>query len=92
MPKFAIKTPEGKYLKMPPADVEVNREVLRIGAQITSAPYNYKTAEAVAEAFSMINQYISRNNPTADQRKATPSEWRYHKYIDRQIGCFIVQI
>ena len=92
MTKFAIKTQDGKYLKMPPAAIEVNKEVLRIGAEIKSTPYNYKTETAANEALLMIQQYLARNNPSAAHRASNPKDWRYYKYIDRQVGCYIEQI
>lgn len=92
MPKFAIKTLEGKYLRLPPEAQAVNREVLRIGAEIKSTPYNYGTRAAAEAALEQITAFLKRNSPTPAQRQSTPSEWRYHKYIDRQVGAEIVEI
>lgn len=98
MAKFAIQTVDGKYLKLTPADVDYNAQhmaqhgTLRIGAEVNSKPYNYKTREAADAALATINAYIKQNNTTPAQRAQCPGEWRYYKYIDRQIGCTVVEL
>ena len=92
MPKIVIKTQDGRYLKLPPEDVAVNRDFLRIGAQIKTTPYNYKTREAADEAFAMINEYVRQNKRTEEERKEAAKDWRYTKYVDAQEGCEIVEL
>ena len=98
MTKFAIKTVDGRYLKLSPEEVAHNAEhmlkhgTLRIGPCLSKKPYNYKTQAQADYVQDMIASYVQQNNSTADERAAVPSEWRYHNYIDSITGAVVEQL
>jgi len=95
MTKFAIKTQDGRYIKMTADTVEANEQQLvthgtvHLGGILAKAAYNYKTQEQAERALKMINEYVTQNTRTQAEREAVKKDWRYTKYVDAQIGCYI---
>ena len=98
MTKFAIKTQDGRYIKMAADVVEANEQQLaahgtiHIGGVLGKAAYNYKTAAQAKRALALINEYVRQNTRTEAERKAMAKDWRYTKYVDAQVGCYIEQL
>ena len=95
MTKFAIKTQDGRYIKMTAEAVEANEQQLathgtiHIGGILAKAAYNYKTEAQAKRALALINEYVRANTRTEAERKAMAKDWRYTKYVDAQAGCYI---
>ena len=95
MTKFAIKTQDGRYIKMTAEAVEANEQQLathgtiHIGGVLAKAAYNYKTEAQAKRALALINEYVRVNTRTEAERKAMAKDWRYTKYVDAQAGCYI---
>lgn len=65
---------------------------MRLGAMLTKTAYNYKTREQAERALAVINKYVELNTRTEEQRKAAAMDWRYTKYVDSQVGCYIEEL
>ena len=95
MTKFAIKTQDGRYIKMTAEAVEANEQQLathgtiHIGGVLAKTAYNYKTEAQAKRALALINEYVRVNTRTEAERKAMAKDWRYTKYVDAQAGCYI---
>jgi hypothetical protein len=95
MTKFAIKTQDGRYIKMTADVVEANEQQLaahgtvHLGGILAKAVYNYKTQEQAERALKMINEYVTQNTRTQAEREEMKKDWRYTKYVDAQVGCYI---
>ena len=95
MTKFAIKTQDGRYIKMAADAVEANEQQLaehgtiHIGGVLAKTAYNYKTEAQAKRALALINEYVRVNTRTEAERKAMAKDWRYTKYVDAQAGCYI---
>jgi hypothetical protein len=98
MTKFAIKTQDGRYIKMAADVIEANEQQLaahgtiHIGGVLAKAAYNYKTGAQAQRALALINEYVRQNTRTEAERKAAAKDWRYTKYVDAQMGCYIEQL
>jgi hypothetical protein len=98
MTKFAIKTQDGRYIKMAADVVEANEQQLaqhgtiHVGGILATAAYNYKTQEQAERALKMINEYVRQSVRTQAEREAMKKDWRYTKYVDAQVGCYIEQL
>jgi hypothetical protein len=98
MTKFAIKTQDGRYIKMTADVVTANEQQLathgtiHLGGVLAKAAYNYKTEAAAKRALAVINEYVRQNTRTEAERKAVAKDWRYTKYVDAQAGCYIEQL
>ena len=98
MTKFAIKAQDGRYIKMTVEAVEANEQQLathgtiHIGGVLAKAAYNYKTQAQAERALNMINEYVRQSVGTQAERKAMAKDWRYTKYVDAQVGCYIEQL
>lgn len=98
MTKFAIKAQDGRYIKMTADVVTANEQQLathgtiHLGALLTKTAYNYKTEAEAERALKMINEYVRQNRRTEAERKAIAKDWRYTKYVDAQVGCYIEQL
>ncbi len=94
MTKFAIKTQDGRYIKMTADTVEANEQQLatygaiRIGGVLAKAAYNYKTEAQAKRALALINEYVRANTKTEAERKVM-AKVRRLKYVDAQVGCYI---
>jgi len=95
MTKFAIKTQDGRYIKMTADVVEANEQQLaahgtiHIGGILAKAAYNYKTDAEAKRALKIINEYVRQNTRTQAEREEMKKDWRYTKYVDAQAGCYI---
>lgn len=98
MTKFAIKTQDGRYIKMTADVVTANEQQLathgtiHIGGVLAKAAYNYKTEAEAKRALAVINEYVRQNTRTEAERKAMAKDWRYTKYVDAQVGCYIERL
>jgi hypothetical protein len=98
MTKFAIKTQDGRYIKMTADVVTANEQQLathgtiHLGGVLAKAAYNYKTEAEAKRALAVINEYVRQNTRTEAERKAAAKDWRYTKYVDAQAGCYIEQL
>jgi len=98
MAKIVIKTQGGRFLKMTADVVEANeqhmaqRTFMRIGAEMKTTAYNYKTREQAERALAVINEYVRQNKRTEEQAKAVAGDWRYTKYVNAQVGCYIDEL
>jgi hypothetical protein len=98
MTKFAIKAQDGRYIKMTADAVAANEQQLathgtiHIGGVLAKAAYNYKTEVQAKRALAVINEYVRQNTRTAEERKEMAKDWRYTKYVDAQVGCYIERL
>jgi len=98
MTKFVIRTLCGRYLRMPADIVDANeqhmaqRTFMRVGAELKTTAYNYKTQEQAERALAVINEYVVQNKRTEVEAKAVPGDWRYTKYVNAQVGCYIEEL
>jgi hypothetical protein len=98
MAKVVIKTHNGKFLKMAADVVEANeqhmaqRTFMRVGAEMKTTAYNYKTREQAERALAVINEYVKQNKRTEAEAKAVAGDWRYTKYVNAQVGCYIEEL